>query len=401
MNWQAITPTALAALAVAVWCYLLVGRGFFWRVKPNLLPLLPPSARRYRVVAVIPARNEAAGIAPAIGSLLDQEFPGTLEIVLVDDGSTDGTAQLARAVACQTGDESRLTVLKGRPLPPGWSGKLWAVQQGLKHAMKRHQEPDFILLTDADICHAEFSVRELLAQAESRACDLTSVMVRLQCATRAEKLLIPAFVFFFFMLYPPRWVANRGRKLAGAAGGCMLLRTPALRAAGKMNLIRGEIIDDCALAALIKRNGGSLYLGLARETASVRSYETFAEVGNMIARTAFNQLRHSVFLLLGALLGLVLTYLVPVAAVIWGGVSRQPALTVAGAAGCLLMFLAYLPMVRYHKLAALWSVTLPVAAVFYSGATLLSAVRYWRGRGGQWKGRAQDLAQAPEIKAAK
>jgi len=382
-----------AAAAVATWCYLVGARGFFWRAGSQLIPPADALPRGGRVAVVIPARNETEGIGLCIESLLRQSFRGSLEIVLVDDASTDGTAKAAREAARQAGAESRLTVIEGRRLPDGWSGKLWAVQQGIEHVLNTAQQPDFILLTDADIVHAPESLQTLVATAERGGYELTSVMVRLQCRTRAEKLLIPAFVFFFFMLYPPRWIADARQKAAGAAGGCMLVRPAALAAAGGMEAIRGEIIDDCALAGLIKRRGGRVYLGLATETVSLRSYASWDEIGNMIARTAFNQLRHSAWLLAGSLLGLTLTYLLPVISLLFGVATGQAGPALLGGAAWLLMFAAYWPMVRFYGLNPLWAAALPLAAGFYMGATFVSAARYWSGRGGQWKGRAQDMAK--------
>ena len=280
------------------------------------------------------------------------------------------------------------------------AGKLWAMQQGLDHVLGRPTEPDFILLTDADILHPPTSLRELVAQADSGPYDLTSLMVRLSCDSPAERWLIPAFVFFFQMLYPFSRVNDPSNKTAGAAGGCMLVRAPALRAVGGMTRIRGEIIDDCALAALIKRHGGSIYLGLARHTSSLRRYDSPAEIGAMIARTAFNQLGHSFWLLLATLVGLVTTYLVPVAALVWGVVADRPAVAWLGSVACLLMGVAYYPTVGFYGLGTRWVATLPLAAVFYSGASVLSALRYWSGRGGQWKGRAQDRAPGAQPSQA-
>jgi hopene-associated glycosyltransferase HpnB len=389
--------------AVAVWCYLLAARGGFWKTGQQLLAPDVSSVVRYvfasgaagqppavRVAVVIPARNEAEGIGRAIASLLAQSFADACEIVVVDDASTDGTAEVARAAAREAGAEARLTVLAGQPLPPGWTGKLWAVEQGIAHATRAGTPLDFLLLTDADVVHAPDSLATLVAVAEDGGYDLTSVMVKLACRTHAERLLVPAFVFFFFLLYPPRWITDGRRRTAGAAGGCMLVRPAALQAAGGMAAIRSEIIDDCALAALLKRHGGRVKLGLVRETVSLRSYASCGEIGHMIARTAFHQLRHSAALLAGALAGLVLTFVAPVAWLLLGLVMWQLMMALLGLVAWLLMFITYRPMVRFYGLSSLWALTLPAAAVFYMGATVVSALRYWSGRGGQWKGRAQD-----------
>ena len=291
-----------------------------------------------------------------------------------------------RDAAVRSARADALTVINAQPLPPGWSGKLWAVQQGIEQALQL--QPKFLLLTDADIQHSPENVATLVAIAEKGDYDLASFMVKLHCRSVAEKMLIPAFVFFFFLLYPPRWIRDPQRKTAGAAGGCMLIRPEALARAGGIAAIRHEIIDDCALAAAVKRSGGKVWLGVTQETRSLRAYGSFSEIERMIARTAFNQLRHSTWLLAAALAGLVLTYLLPVALLFSG----SPALVALGAAAYLLMMVAYLPMVRFYELNVLWALTLPFSAVFYVWATLHSALKYWSGRGGEWKGRAQDLA---------
>jgi hopene-associated glycosyltransferase HpnB len=215
-------------------------------------------------------------------------------------------------------------------------------------------------------------------------------MVKLHCRSLAEKLLIPAFVFFFFMLYPPQWIRDPRRKTAGAAGGCILIRSAALERIGGIAAIRGEIIDDCALARAVKRTGGRVWLGATADTHSVRPYNSFGEIEKMIARTAFNQLRHSFWLLLGTVIGMVLTYLLPLALM----VSGSARLAMVGAAAFVLMCGSYVPMVQFYELNPLWALTLPFSAAFYTLATLHSAVQYWRGRGGEWKGRAQDRSSA-------
>lgn len=373
-----------AAVPALIWGYLLLGRGRFWRIG-NLIvrPAGVPAAAR-RVAVIIPARNEAAGIARSIASLLGSA-DGSLHIFLVDDSSADGTALLATQAAVSVGKVASLTVLPGQPLPPGWSGKLWAVSQGI--AAARDFAPDFLLLSDADIVHSPATIPSLLDIAESGGYDLVSFMVKLHCRGWAEKMLIPAFVFFFFKLYPPAWISSSRRATAGAAGGCLLIRPQALARAGGMEAIRGEIIDDCALARAVKRSGGKLWLGLTDASASIRPYGSFAEIGRMISRTAFNQLHHSTLLLLGAVVGMAVTYLLPPALLL----SRHLAPIALGALAWAFMCAAYLPLVRFYRLNPLWTFTLPLAALFYTGATLHSAVKFWLGRGGQWKGRAQDL----------
>ena len=316
--------------------------------------------------------------------LLTQKFSGTLHLIVVDDDSEDQTATVAARAADIVGRRDALTVITGMPLAEGWTGKLWAVSQGLKKAQAF--SPDYLLLTDADIEHGPLTLSTLVAKAEREQLALTSLMVRLHCRTLPEKIIIPAFVYFFFLLYPPRWIANPQGRTAGAAGGCMLVRPDALARAGGIESIRSEIIDDCALAKAIKRSGGRVWLGLADASSSIRSYESFRELRRMIERTAFNQLNHSMLLLIGTVVGLLLTFVLPVALL----VSGSPAATVLATAAIVLMLGSYVPMVLYHGLFPVWSLALPANACFYLWATLQSAWNFHRGRGGQWKGRAQD-----------
>ena len=311
---------------------------------------------------------------------------------MVDDNSSDRTADIARHTASRLGKSESLTVMRGRPLPPGWSGKLWAMQQGIEAARRFHA--DYLLLTDADIVHAPHSLESLLAFAQAGRYDLVSQMVKLHCSSLAEKLLIPAFVFFFFKLYPPEWIADPRARTAGAAGGCVLLSPQALACAGGLEAIRGEIIDDCALARAVKRSGARVYLGLTADTASIRAYRSFAEIGRMIARTAFNQLHHSGLLLIAALGALAVTYVAPV--LLLFSARRVP--TVLGAVAWAAMALAYLPMIRFYRLRSPWASVLPFSALFYMGATVRSALNFWSHRGGEWKGRVQDVA-TPAPKA--
>jgi len=336
------------------------------------------------IAVIIPARNEADVIGRSVASLLRQSCVDALHIFVVDDNSSDGTAEAVRQAAAQTSQGERVSVINGRALPSGWSGKLWAVQQGIEQT--RALCPEFLLLTDADIEHSPENVATLVRIAKTGNYDLASFMVKLHCRSVAEKLLIPAFVFFFFLLYPPRWICNPRRKSAGAAGGCMLIRPAALERAGGIAAIRQEIIDDCALARAVKRTGGRVWLGLTPDTHSLRAYNTLAEIERMIARTAFNQLRHSVWLLLGTGLGMLLVFILPLVLL----ASRSALLVAVGAAAYLLMSAAYLPMVRFYQLSPLWALTLPFSAMLYLIATIHSAVMYWSGRGGEWKGRTQD-----------
>ncbi|HSE50410.1 MAG TPA: glycosyltransferase [Terriglobales bacterium] len=380
---MSLALTLAGSLALAAWLYLFFLRGWFWRFF--FLPLAAPGTPP-RVVAIIPARNEAEHIYDAVKSVLTQQGVALLQSIVVDDGSTDDTAAVARRAAVSCGEANRLMIVQGKPLPAGWAGKVWAMQQGAEAAQRFGA--DFFFFTDADIAHGERSLGALAAQAH-RGCDMVSAMVELRCASSVEKLLIPAFVYFFFQLYPPKWIADPTRRTAGAAGGAILIRPAALEQAGGLAAIRGELIDDCALAARVKAAGGRLWLGPTSESRSLRGYGSFAGVGAMISRSAFNQLRHSAALLLATIVGMVLIYLAPIALLF----SRQPVATALGAVATLLMLVGYIPTLRAYRRNPLWALTLPAAAVFYMGATIHSALRYWSGRGGEWKGRAQDARQ--------
>ncbi len=361
----------LGLTVAAIWVYLLAARGSFWRMREDRPETAPPASAP-SVAAVIPARDEAESIAAAAGSLARQKYPGEFHIVVVDDASEDGTAEIARAAA----PPELLTVIRAESLPPGWTGKLWAVAQGV--AQRR---PDYYLLTDADIVHAPDNLLTLVSRAAAGGYDLVSYMATLRCESAAERALVPAFVFFFFMLYPPAWIRNPRRRTAGAAGGCMLVRREALERIGGIERIRGELIDDCALAREIKRSGGRVWLGLSSGTRSIRRYGSFGEIARMISRTAFTQLRYSAVLLLGTLAGLALTYLVPPVLAFRG--------SWYGGAAWAMMTLSYLPILRLYRRSWLWAPLLPLIALFYAVATLLSAARYWSGSGGMWKGRSQ------------
>lgn len=377
--------TLAGLISLLIWLYLLLFHGWFWRVGAMLPPKPPAETVGARVAVIVPARNEADVVGRCIASLLQQSGAHSVDIFLVDDGSSDGTAEIARQAARDAGQSQHLDVSEGRPLARGWSGKLWAVQQGVEKASR--QRPDFLLLTDADIVHAPDSIKTLAAIAEAGPYDLVSFMVKLHCETFAERALIPAFVFFFLKLYPPAWISDRRRSVAGAAGGSMLLRPEALARAGGIAAIRSEVIDDCALARRIKDSGGRVWLGLSPETQSIRPYGSFAEIGRMISRGAFNQLRHSAGLLLLALLGLNVTYLLPPALLLF---SHRWLPASLGAAAWLVMMACFLPILRFYRLNPLWAAALPVIAVFYMGAAVHSAFKFWSGRGGEWKGRIQD-----------
>jgi hopene-associated glycosyltransferase HpnB len=387
-------PLIGGLVVLTIWLVLVFARGGFWSVRRHFLPTCEDEHRPVRVCVIVPARNEVDTIARTVTALLRQKFNGTLRLIIVDDDSEDQTAAVATRAAEVIGRRDALTVITGMPLPEGWTGKLWAISQGLKEAQA--VSPDYLLLTDADIEHGPFTISTLVVKAEREQLALTSLMVRLHCRTLAEKMMIPAFVYFFFLLYPPRWIANRQTRTAGAAGGCMLVRPDALARAAGIESIRGEVIDDCALAKAIKGSGGRIWLGLADASSSLRPYETVREIRRMIERTAFNQLKHSTLLLIGTVVGLLLTFVLPVALLLSG----SPAATVLAAAAIVLMLASYLSMVLYYRLLPMWSLALPVSACVYLWATLQSAWNFYRGRGGQWKGRAQDAKKGDGIQKA-
>ena len=374
----------LASLPVLIWLYLALARGGFWRVRRLLATDAAPLGESACVVAIIPARNEAPVVGLAVQSLLAQQFAGELHLVVVDDASTDGTAVVVRAAAAQAGALERVTIVRGPGPDPGWSGKVCAMARGV--AAAGALRCDYFLFTDADIYHEPDHVARLVANARRLHADLLSSMVQLSVGNAAERWLIPAFVFFFLKLYPPAWIARDGAATAGAAGGCMLVRPQALAHSGGLAAIRAQIIDDCSLAQSIKRSGGRVCLGLTRKARSLRPYGSAREIGRMISRTAFNQLRHSWLLLAATLLGLSVTYLLPPLLLLSGSRAGLG----AGLAAWVLMSLCYAPMVRLYRLNPLWTLTLPAAAAFYAAATVYSAWQYQQGRGGQWKGRAQD-----------
>jgi hopene-associated glycosyltransferase HpnB len=362
----------LGGAAAAAWTYLLVGRGGFWLTRERDGPAAPPPPIWPTVTAVIPARQEADVIARAVGSLNAQDYPGALEAIVVDDASSDATA----AQAAQAGAR----VIAGAPLPSGWTGKVWAQSQGVAAA----GTPDYLLLTDADIVHAPDSVRLLVARSEADGLALNSLMALLSVERPAERLLIPAFVLFFQMLYPFAWVNWPRARTAAAAGGVMLVRRTALEAAGGLAVIRGAIIDDCALAGALKAQA-PIRLSLTRRARSLRPYADFGEIAAMVARSAYAQLGRSPWLLAGALAGMAVVWGAPPLLALAGhGLAR-----VGGWAAWAAMVLAYQPMLRFYRLSPLWGAALPLIGVLYGGFTLWSGIQSWRGRGGRWKGRLQ------------
>ena len=368
----------LTGFAAAIWLYLLLLHGRFWQAGPVLTPRVPLS--RPAVAIVVPARDEAPTIDAVLRSLLAQEYSGACRVILVDDNSTDHTAAIARRIG-----DPRLTVLTGAPRPTGWSGKLWAVSQGIAEA----GAADMILLTDADIIHQPPHLATLIARAERGDLDMVSEMVELACESWAERALVPAFVFFFQLLYPFAWVNDSLRQTAAAAGGTILIRARALRRIGGVEAVRGALIDDVALAAAVKR-GGRIWLGHAALARSVRPYPGVADIWRMVARTAYVQLRFSPLLLLATTFGMALTWLVPPGAALLGeGAERWLGLVVWA-----MLAWSYTPTLRRFGRSWLWAPALPLVAAFYMAATLGSAVNHHRGRGVAWKGRAYQGAGA-------
>ena len=380
----------LAALSLAAWAYLLLARRFFWRAGERLGDVLPEPESWPELVAVVPARDEADFVRPATASLLCQDYPVAFSVLLVDDGSRDGTAGAARAAAVSVGGGERLLVVEARPPEPGWTGKMWAVSEGVNAARTIAPTAQFIWLTDADIEHDPGELRALVAKAQADRLDLVSLMVRLHCVGWIEKLLIPAFVFFFQKLYPFRAVNDPKSRVAGAAGGSMLVRTRALERAGGIASIRDALIDDCALAAKIKPRG-PIWLGLAERSRSLRPYGGLAGVWRMVSRTAFTQLRHSPARLLGAVAGMVLVYLAPPALLLAGVAYGEAESAVFAGMALTSMWIAYWPTYRLYAGrggAFDWQfLALPLAAILYTAMTVDSALSHWRGTGGGWKGR--------------
>jgi hopene-associated glycosyltransferase HpnB len=398
----------LGIITLAIWLHLFFGRGWFWRVRK----VDAEGAAEYaltewpNVVAIVPARNEAETIGLVVTSLLEQDYPGRFSITVVDDHSEDATVATAKQAAESSGAGKRVSIVSAPALAAGWTGKLSALNAGVASIVTSHmaassvngsdtsdsaaasssnQAPSFYWFADADVTHAPDTLRRLVLRAERDKLDLASLMVLLQAKRLPERALIPAFLYFFLMLYPPQWIADQELRTAGAAGGCILLKREALARIGGLAAIKGEVIDDCALAKAVKGSGGTVWMGLTRKSASLRAYETFGQIRDLIARTAFTQLRYSSLLLAGTLAGMILTYLAPIFLLF----AHDPTARFLGFLAWLLMTLSFLPTVRFYRLSLLWAALLPLAAGFYTYATWLSAVRYWMGKGGQGKGRAQ------------
>ncbi|PSB24274.1 glycosyltransferase [Stenomitos frigidus] len=435
----------ITLLSLVIWLVLIFGRGQFWRsdqfLKDESLmdegkrqkdksdPTYPSAFSPYPFIcAIIPARNEADLLPVTLRSLLTQTYPN-LQIVLVDDHSTDGTADVARQTAQTCDRASTLTVIAAEPLPAGWTGKLWAMEQGIRYAQTLSPQPDYFLLTDADIEHHPEKLHQLVAKAQADNLDMVSLMVLLRCKSTWEKLLIPAFVFFFQKLYPFRWANDPSRKLAAAAGGCILIRREALTEIGGLQILRQALIDDCSLAQAVKGLGsrkaggaaeareqtselktqdlelktlhphtphptpytlqptGKIWLGLTRQTHSLRPYPSLKTIWDMVARTAFTQLNYSLLMLVGTLVGMTIIYVVPLVSTIAGLLTGNWTIALVGLVTWLLIAVAYLPTLLLYQCPPLLAFGLPAIAFLYTLMTLDSAFRHWRGQGGAWKGR--------------
>jgi len=393
----------LGIIALAIWLHLFFGRGWFWSIgslDADRSPVETSGIVWPPVVAVVPARNEAEIIGRAVTGLALQDYPGEFSVVVVDDHSEDSTASIARTAAEENGAGERVSIVSASNLPADWTGKLWALNEGVSSfaapqngepASDHAKAPAYYWFTDADVTHAPDTLRRLVGEAEREKLDLCSLMVLLQAKTLPERALIPAFVYFFLMLYPPRWIADDDLATAGAAGGCILLNAEALARIGGLAAIRSEVIDDCALARAVKARGGRVRLWLTRKSSSLRAYGTSGEIRDLIARTAFTQLRYSAVILAGTLLGMILTYVAPVVLVF----AHDSTARALGLTAWILMAASFLPTVRFYRLSPVWAPLLPLTAAFYTYATWLSATRYWLGKGGQWKGRTQAPKAAP------
>jgi hopene-associated glycosyltransferase HpnB len=379
---------ALGIVTVLIWLALLVGWYGFWRAdqRPPLNP--EPLSKWPSVVAIVPARDEAATIPFSLTDLIEQRYEGAFEIVLADDSSSDDTLAMARRLGSDA--EPRLTVVEAGPLPDGWAGKLWTLHRGIEEA--RHLQPDYYWLTDADIVHRPQVLACLVAHAEAERLALTSLMVKLPTRTVWEKLLVPAFIFYFALLYPFRAVNDPSSRIAGAAGGSLLIRRDALEAIGGLATIKDAIIDDCALARAVKDSGRRIWIGLAERSRSLRRYRRLSEFWSMVARSAYSQLGYSPLRLVVALIGLLVAFLAPPLLVVTGGWAALAGLLAWG-----LMGWAYAPTVNYHGLSPLWVVTLPVAAALFAAMTIASAVGHYRGRPAQWRGRTVGVADSNRL----
>ncbi len=380
----------LTLLSLLSWLGLLIFWGQFWLANQRLDTQSNNLTKYPSVCAIIPARNEAQMLPQTLPSLLKQDYPGDFNLILVDDRSSDRTGEIAQEIATQLKRSQRLKVVLAEALPQGWTGKLWAMSQGIKVAQQQTNSPDYFLFTDADIQHHSTNLNELVTKAEQENLDLVSLMVLLRCQSFWEQLLIPAFVFFFQKLYPFPWVNDPHKTMAAAAGGCILVHRQALQRIGGIAAIRQTLIDDCALAEAIKSSSKGkkgIWLGLTDSTLSLRPYPSLSSIWDMVARTAYTQLNYSPWLLFGTLVAMTIIYLVPPLATVGGLLTGNWLIAIAGLSAWLLMALAYLPTILLYQRFPLLAFLLPGIALLYNLMTIDSALRHWQGKGGAWKGR--------------
>ena len=374
----------LSVSALLAWGWLTLFRGRFWATDQRLeVPQAKEGSSWPGVVAVVPARNESEVIGQTIPTVLGQRYPGALSVYLVDDRSSDGTADIAKAAAREADKGFSFKVATGKERPDGWAGKVWALQQGVEAA--KTVDHEYFWFTDADIAHSPDVLVSLVARAEEEGLDMVSVMAKLHVSTFWDRLLIPAFVFFFGKLYPFRWVNDHKKNTAAAAGGCVLVRKERLVEGGGFESMRDAIIDDCTLARLVRgpEGRGRLWLGMSQEVQSIRPYDGLRGIWDMVARTAYVQLRRSPVLLAGTILGMAWLYLGPPAAMGAGiglaavGVWDTPTwvLLVSGAGGWGLMSAIYTPMLKWYRLNRWWGPMLPIAGLLYTLMTVDSGRR--------------------------
>jgi len=383
-----IIGLGLTLVSLLIWIILFVFWGNFWRCDQNIdqVDLKGDLKGDRSVCVVIPARNEADLLPTTLRSLLQQTHKGSVHIVLVDDQSTDGTGAVAKTIAEEEHQAHLLTVISAEPLPPGWTGKLWAMEQGIRYGQTFN--PDYFLLTDADIAHDRHSLCRLAQKAQDQDLEMVSVMVLLRCQSLWETLLIPSFVFFFQKLYPFPWVNNPAQSMAAAAGGCILIKTEALERIGGIQAVRQALIDDCALAQAVKSSGsGRIWLGLTQQIHSLRPYPSLSTIWEMVARTAYTQLNYSPLLLFGTLIGMPLIYILAPLSFIAGSIIGNWPIAIAGLLTWLIMAICYFPTIRLYKVPIWLSFALPAIAFLYTLMTFDSARRHWQGQGGAWKGR--------------
>jgi hopene-associated glycosyltransferase HpnB len=377
----------LTSISLVSWLVMLLFWGNFWRCDQQIEANSTQLEKYPEICAIIPARNEAEVIEKSLKSLLEQKYLGNLKVILIDDQSEDKTAILAENLAQELQQQEKLKIITGKTLPSGWTGKLWAMEQGINYALEKYPDTSYFLFTDADIQHGVETLNQLVTKAETEKLALVSLMVKLRCESFWEKLLIPAFIFFFQKLYPFPWVNNPHRNTAAAAGGCILIRKDTLEEIGGIGILRDALIDDCTLAATVKSPQRPIWLGLTETSISLRPYNSLDTIWDMIARTAYTQLNYSPLLLLGTVIVMSLIYLLPPVALIIGLIVKNPLLVLLSFVTWLLITVTYYPTIKLYKLPFWRAFSLPLNAFLYTLMTIDSGWRHWRGKGGGWKGR--------------